>query len=69
MNETDENVMAQEDQPEAAHPLEQGLDQYPLRDKSQDPRWAVRTVWTWVCIAVFLLVSIVVFLLLGLIYD
>jgi hypothetical protein len=69
MSEQDENVATPAERSEEAHPLEEGLDVYPLRAKSEDPRWALRTVWTWVCIAVFLLVSIVVFLLLGLIYD
>jgi hypothetical protein len=68
MSEQTENISTAQDQG-PPHPLEQGLDVYPLRDRSEDPRWAVRTVWTWVAIAVFLLVSILVFLVLGIIYD
>ena len=55
--------------PEALHPLEAGLDVYPLRDASEDPRWVVRTVWTWIGIAISLLVFFIVLLILGLWYD
>jgi hypothetical protein len=54
---------------QSPHPLEQGLDVYPLRDASEDPRWAVRTVWTWISIAISLLVFFIVLLILGLWYD
>jgi hypothetical protein len=69
MSEQTENISTSQDEALPPHPLEEGLDVYPLRDRAEDPRWAVRTVWIWVCLAVFLLVSIVVFLVLGLIYD
>jgi len=48
---------------------EEEIDLYPLREPSEDPRWAVRTVWVWVSIAVFLLLFIIVLLILGLWYD
>lgn len=41
----------------------------PLRPAEEDPSWAVRTVWTWVGIALFLLVFILVLLTLGIWYD
>ena len=52
-----------------SHPLEVGLDDYQLREPSEDPRWAVRTVWTWVCMAVVLLLFILTLLVLGIWYD
>ena len=51
------------------HPLEQGLDDYQLREPGEDPRWAVRTVWTWVGIAVGLLIFIIALFILGIWYD
>ena len=48
---------------------EEEIDVYPLRERSEDPRWAVRTVYVWVSIAVFLLLFIIVLLILGLWYD
>lgn len=54
---------------EDVHPLERGLDTYPVRESSQDPAWAVRTVWTWVGIMIFLLLFILYLLIAGLWYD
>ena len=48
---------------------EEEVDVYPLREPSEDPRWAVRTVRVWVIIALFLLLFIIVLLILGLWYD
>lgn len=48
---------------------EQDLDVYPLRDASEDPRWAVRIVWIWVGMALFLLLFLVTLIILGLWYD
>lgn len=48
---------------------EADLDVYPLREKTEDPRWAVRTVWIWVGIALFSLAFILTLLILGAIYD
>jgi len=31
-----------------ARDWDKDLDSYPLREKSKDPRWAIRIVWTWV---------------------
>ena len=45
------------------------LDVYPLRDASEDPRWAVRTVWVWVGMALFLLLFLITLFILGLWYD
>jgi hypothetical protein len=68
MSEISENLTAETEDAQM-HPLEKDLDVYPLREASEDPRWAVRTVWTWVSIAVFLLLFILTLLVLGLIYD
>jgi hypothetical protein len=45
------------------------LDVYPLRDASEDPRWAVRTVWIWVGMALFLLLFLLTLFILGLWFD
>ena len=45
------------------------LDVYPLREKTEDPRWAVRTVWIWVGFALTSLAFILTLLVLGAIYD
>ncbi|MBN1291268.1 MAG: hypothetical protein JXB48_05450 [Candidatus Latescibacteria bacterium] len=47
-----------------------GLDaDYPLRDPSEDPRWAVRTVKIWMWITIFCIVGILVLMILGIWYD
>ena len=58
-----------EDQERLAAAVEHELDIYPLRDSSEDPNWAIRTVWTWIGIAVFLLLFFVVMTILGIFYD
>ena len=45
------------------------LDTYPLREPSDDPRWAVRTVWIWTAVALASLVFILTLLVLGFFYD
>ena len=45
--------------------VELELEVYPLRPPGEDPRWALRVVWTWVVIAVLLLVFFVVLFTLG----
>jgi hypothetical protein len=42
---------------------------YPLRDPSEDPRWAVRVVWTWVIIGLLLLAFIITLFILGFWFD
>lgn len=69
MTEPDEIAAWKQEQAEAPGPLEETLAVYPLRGPSEDPGWAVKTVWTWICIAVFLLLFFVVLLVLGLWYD
>ncbi len=64
-----ENTIEDEDQSMEPHYLEEGLDVYPIRDPSEDPRWALRTLTTWVFLAVFLLLFIVTLLILGLWFD
>lgn len=41
----------------------------PLRAPSEDPTWAVRTVWTWVGMAIFLLIFILLLIILGWWFD
>ena len=69
MTEQTENIISNEDDSLTPDPIEESLDVYPLRDPSEDPRWALRTIWTWVVIAVFLLAFFIVLLILGLWYD
>ena len=69
MDEQIEEAMAEADQDQTPHPLEEGLDVYPLRDPAEDPRWTLRVVWTWVSIAIFLLLFIITMIILGLWYD
>ena len=45
------------------------LDSYPLREKEEDPKWAVRAVWIWLCIALALTTFFIILLILGAIYD
>lgn len=42
---------------------------YPIRKPSEDPGWAVKVVWTWVGIAVFLLLFIITLFILGFWFD
>ena len=47
----------------------ESAEEYPLRPKDEDPRWAVRTVWIWTGIALASLTFILTLLILGAIYD
>lgn len=69
MDEQIENMEGESVEDEKFCLLEKDLCLYPLRDSSEDPVWAVKTMWTWVGIAVFLLGFIVVMLILGIWYD
>ena len=43
--------------------------EYPLRDPSEDPRWAVRIARTWVGLGLFFLGFIITLIFLGVFYD
>jgi len=45
------------------------LSVYPLRDPSEDARWAIRTVRIWIGFALAAIVFILTLLVLGAIYD
>lgn len=45
------------------------LDEYPLREPSEDPGWAVWIVRIWVGFTVFCIVFILVLIVLGFWYD
>ena len=69
MSEQTKNLTMVESDVQPPDPIEDGLDGYPLRDPSEDPRWAVRTVWTWVGMAIFLLLFLITLFILGLWFD
>lgn len=69
MSEQAEKNMTDTGDIEEADEREKDLDVYPLRDASEDPRWAVRTVWVWVGMALFLLLFLITLFILGLWYD
>jgi len=67
-NNTDKQVT--ERTPETAVAVnEPDLDVYPLRDPSEDPRWALRVAWTWIIIAMGLFLFFMVLAVLGIWYD
>ena len=45
------------------------LDEYPLRDPAEDPRWAIRTVKVWLGVALFCLAGILTLLVLGFFHE
>ena len=45
-----------------------GVNEYPLRSKEEDQRWAVNTVGCWLAALAFFLLGIFAFLILGAIY-
>ncbi len=67
MSEQTENVTV--DEARMPDPVEASLDVYPLRQPSEDPRWAVHTVWIWVVMAIFLLLFLITLFILGLWFD
>lgn len=69
MSEQKENVTAEEGEVQTPDSREAELDVYPLRDPSEDPRWAVKTVWVWVGMAIFLLLFLITLFILGLWFD
>jgi hypothetical protein len=69
MTEQDDKVATENGDTQTPDTHEEETEVYPLRDPSEDPRWAVRTVWIWVSLALFLLVFIIVLLILGIWYD
>ena len=64
-----EEASAQAPQPEAVEVLGIRLDEYPLREAGEDPRWAVNTVKGWVWFDLLCLVFVVTMLVLGVFYD
>lgn len=54
---------------ETPSPAEPVADVYPLRDPSEDPRWALWVVRIWVTIALALFLLFIVLLVLGIWYD
>ena len=48
---------------------EQDLDTYPLREPSEDPRWAMWVFWIWSIFTVGMIVFMLVLLVLGWYYD
>ena len=50
-------------------PPENELSLYPLREPSEDARWAVRTVWIWIGFGLAALIFIATLLVLGTMYD
>ena len=69
MSEQTENMTVEDGDARAPASLEVELDLYPLREPSEDPRWAVGTVWTWVVMAIFLLLFLITLFILGLWFD
>ena len=69
MSEQMENLTVDEDNVEPTDAIEDDLDGYPLRDPLEDPRWALRTVQTWVGMALFLLLFIITLFILGFWFD
>ncbi|MHC4509176.1 MAG: hypothetical protein ACYTAO_09495 [Planctomycetota bacterium] len=69
MGEQTEDVTSGQSHGQNSQTLEQGPEPYPLRQPSEDPRWAVRIVWLWASMAIFLLLFLVTLLILGFWYD
>jgi len=62
----------QETRPTAAqtpYAVEPTPDVYPLRDPSEDPRWALWVMGIWMTIAIGLFLFLVTLLILGFWYD
>ena len=69
MSEQTEKVTIDDSDVQTPNVHEDEIDVYPLREPSEDPLWAVRTVWGWVGISLFRLLFIFVLFLLGIWYD
>ncbi len=54
---------------ETPYAVEPTPDVYPLRAPSEDPRWALWVVGTWLAIAIGLFLFFLVLLVLGIWYD
>lgn len=70
-NKTDANSL-QEESMESKETEESKADdrkEYPLRDPSDDPPWAVRTVRIWIGLSFFFLAFILILGIFGLFYD
>ena len=61
--EEDENFEEQNDTPDI------DIEKYPIRNASEDPRWALWVVLIWVGIALFLLIFISTLMILGFWFD
>ena len=55
--------------PEKKASAEADLEIYPLREPSDDPRWAIRVVKIWIGFVIAALIFILTLLVLGAIYD
>jgi archaellum component FlaD/FlaE len=66
---TAEGSSADESVDIAPHPYEEILDDYALRDPSEDPVWSVRIVKWWMWFLAFSVGGIVLLLILGFFYD
>jgi hypothetical protein len=69
MTDPKEDMAAKAATVEAADPVEASLAVYPLREASEDPGWAIKTVWVWISIALGLLIFFLVLMVLGFWYD
>jgi hypothetical protein len=65
----DEEVLGPEAELKKDYVWGEDPDVYPLREKHEDPTWAVRTVWIWTGFALASLVFTLTFLILGIFYD
>lgn len=54
---------------EPAHPYEELLEEYPLRDAAEDPVWSVRIVKWWMWFLAFCFAGLLLLLALGFFYD
>jgi len=68
-NEQADKTAAEKSDVEQPGAPEEDTSFYPLRDPSEDPRWAIRVVWTWVAIGLFLLTFIITLFILGFWFD
>ena len=57
------------DSPDEPEGWEEELDVYPLRDPSEDPGWAIKTVKIWLYFCSFSFIFCLVLVILGIWYD